>query len=96
MQVKRFWVVGQSVVAAVSERRNSSRMRDRRSETAATKINLTNYRFWGSSVEAKVAVVVHRLEGDRSGGICGWVSLPSGLAGRRSENSEGTFFSVET
>jgi hypothetical protein len=37
-------VVGQSAVAALSERRNSLRIQDRRSETAATKIRLTHYR----------------------------------------------------
>ena len=38
------WVVGQFAVAAVTERRNSLRIQDRRSETAATKIKLTHYR----------------------------------------------------
>ena len=37
-------VVGQFAVAALSERRNSLRIQDRRSETAATKIKLTHYR----------------------------------------------------
>src|SRR5271157_6190042 len=37
-------VVGQFAVAALSERRNSLRIQDRRSETAATKTKLTHYR----------------------------------------------------
>ena len=37
-------VVGQFAVAALSERRNSLRIQDRWSETAATKIKLTHYR----------------------------------------------------
>src|SRR5208337_1980937 len=37
-------VVGQFAVAALSERRNSLRIQDRRSETAATKRKLTHYR----------------------------------------------------
>ena len=36
-------VVGQFAVAALSERRNSFRIQDRRSETAATKMKLTHY-----------------------------------------------------
>ena len=36
-------VVGQFAVAALSERRNSLRIQDRRSETAATKFKLTHY-----------------------------------------------------
>jgi ketosteroid isomerase-like protein len=36
--------VGQFDVAALSERRNSLRIQDRRSEAAATKIKLTHYR----------------------------------------------------
>lgn len=37
-------VAGQSAVAALSERRNSLRVQDRRSETAATRNKLTDYR----------------------------------------------------
>ena len=40
-------VVGQFAVAALSERRNSLRIQDRRSETAATKIKLTHYQREG-------------------------------------------------
>jgi len=40
-------VVGQFAVAALSERRNSLRIQDRRSETAATKIKLTHYQRKG-------------------------------------------------
>jgi hypothetical protein len=36
---------GSFAVAALSERRNSLRIQDRRSETAATKIKLTHYPF---------------------------------------------------
>jgi len=38
--------VGQFAVAALSERRNSSRIQNRRSETAATKTKLTHYLIW--------------------------------------------------
>jgi hypothetical protein len=44
MLMKRQGMVSQFAVAAVSERRNSSRIQDRRSETTATKIKLTHYR----------------------------------------------------
>jgi hypothetical protein len=43
LQLMRFGVVGQFAVAALSERRNSLRTQDRRSETAATKTKLTHY-----------------------------------------------------
>ena len=41
--VLQMLVVGQLVVAALSEGRNSFRIKDRRSETAATRIKLTLY-----------------------------------------------------
>jgi hypothetical protein len=38
-------VVGQFAVVALSERRNSLRIQDRRSETAATNIKLSHYPY---------------------------------------------------
>jgi hypothetical protein len=49
-------VVGQFAVAALSERRDSLRIQDRRSETAATKIKLTHYRNGRSSAHPRALI----------------------------------------
>ena len=65
MQQSRFsspMAVGQFAVAALSERRNSLRIQDRRSETAATKIKLTHYQsnplYWVLSCFERSAAIL--------------------------------------
>jgi hypothetical protein len=87
---KRFWVVGQFAVAALSERRNSLRIQNRRSETAATKIKLTHYRA-GESVANRVtnaacrATLAKQSEGEQ--GISGatFPAIKPAVAGKDTE-----------
>jgi hypothetical protein len=55
--------VGQFAVAALSERRNSLRIQDRRPETAATKTKLTHYRKSGDRVIRRSGEPKHRVIG---------------------------------
>jgi hypothetical protein len=71
-------VVGQFAVAALSERRNSLRIQDRRSETAATKIKLTHYRQEGNLDVRAYITVIYVLDGRIPRRTCALLRLRMG------------------